>query len=156
MSASFLSNLNSGLLLQLAGERSYERGERYFAEERVRALVLFAETLAATVEGTEDYRVKLWADRNSLGYSCDCPFADEGNFCKHCVAVGLAWISKAQGRQGDKGGAGVMDLNDVRVFLEQQDKRSLVEMLLRAALDDEGMCERLLLEAGFEIPERGD
>lgn len=156
MSASFLSNLNSGLLLRLAGERSYERGERYFAEERVRGLVRFGETLAATVEGTEDYRVKLWAERNSLGYSCDCPFADEGNFCKHCVAVGLAWISRGQSRRDERDGTIVINLNDARTFLERQDKRTLVEMLLRAALDDERMCERLALEAGLEIPEHDD
>jgi uncharacterized Zn finger protein len=156
MSASFLSNLNTGLLLRLAGERSYKRGEAYFDEERVCALVRFAGMLAATVEGTEDYRVKLWAEGNSLGYSCDCPFADEGNFCKHCVAVGLAWIAEGQGRRDERDSAGVLNLNDARAFLERQDKESLVEMILRAALDNEQLCESLLLEAGIEKPERGD
>jgi uncharacterized Zn finger protein len=139
-----LNKLSRDLLHDLAGERSFARGEAYFEDERVRGLVEFAAALAATVEGTEDYRVKLWADGDSLGYACDCPYADEGNFCKHCVAVGLAWLSEKQ--HGD--GSGVIRLDDVSAFLSGQDKSRLVEMILYEALDNERLCERLLLEAG--------
>jgi uncharacterized Zn finger protein len=144
MPASLLNNISRSTLRQLAGERSFERGQIYFDEERVRALVEFEGTIAATVEGTEDYRVKLWADEDSLGYSCDCPFADEGNFCKHCVAVGLALISE--------GDTGVVKLDDVLAFLERQDKRKLIEIILRDALDNERLCESLLLEVARANP----
>ncbi|WP_146108833.1 SWIM zinc finger family protein [Chromatium okenii] len=26
-------------------------------------------------------------------FDCTCPHADDGNFCKHCVAVGLTWLT---------------------------------------------------------------
>jgi uncharacterized Zn finger protein len=46
-------------LRQLAGARSFERGEDYFAASQVASLVEHAGQLTATVQGTEDYRVKI-------------------------------------------------------------------------------------------------
>lgn len=137
----FLNEMSHDILRQLAGERCFERGENYFDEERVRSLVEFeGTTLAATVEGTEDYRVRLWGEVDAPGYSCECPFADEGNFCKHCVAVSLAWIAAGRNKRG------VTKFDGVRDYLVRQDKNTLVEMLLRAALDSERLCDHLLLE----------
>lgn len=154
MSESLLHNLSRRMLLELAGERSFERGEGYFDQERVRSLVEFEGMLAATVEGTEDYRVKLMMGSSGLSFSCECPYADEGNFCKHCVAVGLAWLALREAENGSgEGHAGIAGLNGARAFLEKQDKVALVEMILREALDNERACERLI-EAARTNPRR--
>ena len=151
MSDSLINNLNRRMLLELAGKRSFERGEDYFDEERVRSLVEFEGMLAASVEGTEDYRVKLVMGSSGLSFSCECPYADEGNFCKHCVAVGLAWLALREAQNGGgEGGAGIARLNGARAFLEKQDKATLVEMVLREALDNERACERLVEAARTE------
>ena len=142
------------MLLEMAGERSFERGEDYFDEERVRSLVEFEGMLAATVVGTEDYRVKLMVGSGGLSFSCECPYADEGNFCKHCVAVGLAWLAEREDRErsGTVGDAGIASLNGAREFLEGQEKAALVEMILREALDNERACERLIEAAHANSP----
>jgi uncharacterized Zn finger protein len=154
MPDSLINNLNRRMLLELAGERSFERGEDYFDEERVRSLVEFEGMLAATVEGTEDYRVKLMVGSSGLSFSCECPYADEGNFCKHCVAVGLAWLAERKDRTGGGtvGHAGITSLDGAREFLEKQDKAALVEMILREALDNERACERLIEAAHANPP----
>jgi hypothetical protein len=147
-----INNLNRLMLLELAGERSFERGEAYFAQERVRSLVEFEGMLAATVEGMEDYRVKLAVGSSGLSFSCECPYADDGNFCKHCVAVGLAWLAQREARTTGGGSSsaavgdaeGVSSLNGAREFLEGQEKTVLVEMILREALDNERACARLI------------
>ena len=147
MPNSLINNLNRPMLLELAGERSFERGEVYFEEERVRSLVEFEGMLAATVEGTEDYRVKLVVGSSGLSFSCECPYADDGNFCKHCVAVGLAWLAQREARTtsgSSAAGEGISSLNGAREFLERQDKTVLVEMILREALDNERACARLI------------
>lgn len=152
MSKSTLSSLSRQDLRELAGERYYERGVGYFEEERVRALVVYGEALAATVEGTEDYRVVLRAGGAALEHSCTCPLGEDDAFCKHCVAVGLTWIDKAGGKAARrKARRAVTTLDDVRVFLERQDRDGLVELLLGAALDNERLCERLLTEAGVSF-----
>lgn len=153
MPDSAFNTLTRRRLRQLADERSYERGEAYFRQGRLRGLVEFEGTLTATVRGTHDYRVKLWYEGKELEYSCTCPFAADGWFCKHCVAVGLAWAaeSKSAGQSGEpRKSAGTMD--DLRAFLHRQEKGRLVETLLREALEDEDLRERLLLEAAREDP----
>jgi uncharacterized Zn finger protein len=109
--------------------------------------------LAATVEGTEDYRVKLMMGSSGLSFSCECPYADEGNFCKHCVAVGLAWLALREAQHGSGNGRdGIAGLNGARAFLEKQDKATLVEMILHEALDNERACERLIEAARTNSP----
>lgn len=155
MSHTSLQALSRRRLRELAGERYFARGEAYFDEGRVRGLTEYRGKLTARVAGTEDYRVKLWADGDDLGYSCSCPLGDDGEFCKHCVAVGLAWLeeTEAKGKRG-RTGSSVATMEDVRALLERQDKSRLVEMLLNEALENESLRERLLLETARLNPER--
>lgn len=65
------------------------------------------------------------------------------------MAVGLAWIFEPRTVERDnRRGTEVAKLDGVRAFLEQQDKRRLIEMILGEALDNERFCERLLEVAG--------
>jgi uncharacterized Zn finger protein len=157
MSQSALNILSVREIRQLAGERFFARGEKYFNEGRVHGLTEYRGQVAAKVAGTEDYRVKLWAERGHLNYSCSCPVGDDGEFCKHCVAVALAWIeeSRGKGKRG-KSKKSAATLEDVRAFLEQQDKGKLVEMLLNEALESDSLRERLFLETARMNPERID
>ncbi|HJX15621.1 MAG TPA: hypothetical protein VJ386_07785, partial [Candidatus Deferrimicrobiaceae bacterium] len=78
------SNLETVLdrrsLRRMAGARSFERGEEYFADGQVGALVEHQGTIAAKVQGTRPYRVKLWAENGELGFSCTCPVGADGAF----------------------------------------------------------------------------
>ena len=94
MSESALDFLSPQVLRDYADSGSFERGEKYFKSNCVFGLDEYGGKIVAKVSGTIDYQVKLWAeDEDELGYDCSCPYADEGNCCKHCVAVGLAWIA---------------------------------------------------------------
>src|SRR5215213_10356857 len=142
--ASALENVvTRGALLDLAGERYFERGEDYHRGGHVHDLVEHEGVVVAKVAGTEDYRVRLWAE-DGLAFSCDCPLGLDGEFCKHCVAAGLAWL------EGDfsahaPGGSATMD--DVQAYLEEQDRAVLVRIVMEQAMEDERLRERLLLRA---------
>ncbi|MYU48339.1 hypothetical protein GTV15_19585, partial [Streptomyces sp. SID7803] len=73
-----------------AGSTSFERGQNYVGA--VSGLHIADGTIRATVPGAETYDVELVAgpDAEVAGGTCSCPHGTEGNFCKHCVAVGLA------------------------------------------------------------------
>ena len=143
--------LTCDALRQFAGGRSFERGENYFAAGQVISLVEHAGKLTATVKGTEDYRVKLSVRDGALDYDCTCPMGVDGAFCKHCVAVGLAWLANGPGksptRKAEKADTSVVTLDDARMWLAKQDKAELVEMLLDQATLDAQLRERLLLQA---------
>jgi uncharacterized Zn finger protein len=127
----------------LAGQTYFDRGEDYHRGGHVYDLVEHAGVVVAKVAGTADYRVRLWAE-DGLEYSCDCPLGLDGEFCKHCVATGLAWLEDDfPGRA--TGSSPTMD--DVKTYLEGQEKDYLVGIVMEQAMQDEGLRDRLLLRA---------
>ncbi|MFH7598160.1 SWIM zinc finger family protein [Streptomyces racemochromogenes] len=80
-------------LRALAGERSFARGLGYV--DAVAGIEVGDGWVRASVSGTERYEVELLLSRRSgpTG-TCDCPYGQEGNFCKHLVALGLAVIAR--------------------------------------------------------------
>lgn len=136
-------------LRRMAGERSYKLGQEYFESDCVSALAQYQGTLTARVQGTRTYRVKLVSSGGKLDYACSCPIGQEGAFCKHCVATGLAWLKEQGGRQSGRGakkGAAVT-LEDARRWLLTQKPEALVEMIMQQALEDERLRRSLLLKA---------
>jgi uncharacterized Zn finger protein len=122
-------SLTHDVLLDLAGERYFERGEGYHRDGHVYSLVEHDRVIVAKVVGTEEYRVRLWTE-DGLAYSCDCPLGVDGAFCKHCVAVGLAWL-EGDFSEDTPGGAATMD--DVRVYLDGREKDELVGIVMEHA-----------------------
>ncbi len=139
--------LSAGILRNLAGERTFLRGEDYAVGGKVRDLVELEGEITARVRGTGRYRVRLWKEKGDLAFACTCPIGSDGGFCKHCVAVALVWLSDQAGA-GDVlpvSGRGA-SLDDIRAHLAGRSKDSLVELLLDQAGRDEQLYDRLLLE----------
>ncbi|MDQ3182283.1 MAG: hypothetical protein M3Q62_01815 [Actinomycetota bacterium] len=143
MGSELEKSLTHDVLLDLAGERYFERGEGYHRDGHVYSLVEHDRVIVAKVVGTEEYRVRLWTE-DGLAYSCDCPLGVDGAFCKHCVAVGLAWL-EGDFSEDTPGGAATMD--DVRVYLDGREKDELVGIVMEQAMEDERLRERLLLRS---------
>ena len=65
-----------------------ERGRAYFDEGRVSDLGYTADGYTALVTGTEEYAVEILMEKDSVeDMICDCPYAEDGNACKHMAAV---------------------------------------------------------------------
>jgi uncharacterized Zn finger protein len=142
----------------LAGERSFARGEEYFESGCVHSLSENLNVITAVVQGTSIYEVRLWAEDGELEASCTCPWAEEGNFCKHCVAVGLAWLAwdkpraKAEPGKGRAAAKPGLTKDDVRDMLKAEDKDHLVEMIMEQAASDRGLAERLVIRTARGRP----
>lgn len=79
-----------------------ERGRTYFDEGRVSALEHTEDGYTATVEGTEEYEVEILLDEDSIeDMICDCPYAENGNACKHMAAVLFAVATTEPYRRND-------------------------------------------------------
>jgi uncharacterized Zn finger protein len=129
-----------------AGPAVFQRGASYFREGAVSRLRDEGDKVAARVHGTETYRVALWTDGDELEYDCTCPHAEEGNFCKHCVALGLAFLAGRQ--QGYEPCASEADWRAIRLYLASLPAEILVDWLIDAAERDAGLYRTLLLRAG--------
>jgi uncharacterized Zn finger protein len=94
MGVSLKGLINEQLLAEIAGRSTFERGQHYAANGRVLSITeMENQTITAQVQGSQLYEIRLWLKGKKLQYSCNCLFAIEGAFCKHCVAVGLALIN---------------------------------------------------------------
>lgn len=140
-----IDGLDRIAILNLAGPRYFERGEDYYLDGRVEALQADGGTLKATVRGTRPYTVTLRATADDLEWSCDCPLAAEGAFCKHCVAAGLAALSPAAAKVAPIGPPVALD--ELRERLEALDREALVSLLIAEARVDEGVRERFVMRA---------
>ncbi|MDR2980683.1 MAG: SWIM zinc finger family protein [Puniceicoccales bacterium] len=135
----------------LALPKSFTRGREYLASGAVESITEFEETLNGVVNGTEKYAVRLAVKQETLDYHCSCPFSSgEGEFCKHCVAVALAWLDSADPAKAkpagktSKMGNVVVRLEDIRPWLLSQENEILVNWLLEAAAANSRLRDRLL------------
>lgn len=128
-------------LLSLAGARSFERGHEYAEIGAVGSLRWDETSIRAGVEGTARYRVRLEAAGGSLVGSCSCPVGRDGVFCKHCVAVGLAWLSRSAGQDDRKA---VPTPSELQSCLAALGADALADLLVEHAMDDERLHARLL------------
>lgn len=65
-----------------------ERGMGYYQNGAVEIKSADDRLIEAEVEGSETYNVSIWLEDGAVDdMSCDCPYADDGNNCKHMAAV---------------------------------------------------------------------
>ena len=128
-------------LRRLAGQRSFKRGEEYAATGAVGSLQWDESSIRAGVQGAERYRVRLELAGDSLTGFCTCPVGHDGLFCKHCVAVGLAWLARTPDLAE---AAAAPTRSELRDRLAALGAEALAELLVEEALDDEYLHARLL------------
>jgi len=88
---------------------SIQRGHEYFRRGNVWEVELVDESKAlCSVNGNSgEYTVEIEVSDKTgeLLFACDCPYADEGNFCKHMVAAALklnAYLNEKQDESRDE------------------------------------------------------
>ncbi len=135
----------------LAGPAAFRRGEEYVAVGAVGRLRITGDRVAAKVEGTTTYRVELRDDDGALAFDCSCPRAADGYFCKHAVALGLAWLDQPVAERKAGAASGRKKRRDpwrnIKQYLTKQPADTLVELLLEVAQRDDRLYQSLLLKA---------
>lgn len=134
-------------LRRLAGDTVFKRGEAYVREGAVRLVEVTPGRIEAEVSGSEIYETTLSVDADGeIEADCTCPHADEGNFCKHAVATGLAALaSRKDGAPA--GGAKAKKGDSDKAVLEKHLRamtRDALEARLRKAMEDDPALKRAL------------
>ncbi|MFF3859436.1 SWIM zinc finger domain-containing protein [Streptomyces sp. NPDC002209] len=132
-------------LRRLAGTRSFERGVGCLPA--VSRLEIGYESITAIVHGGDAYEVELAEDGDGrLGGWCDCPYGREGNFCKHCVAVGLAVLERAESAPQQRSAAASRS-RLLDAWLESRTREELAALVREQLAGDRGLRRRLELRA---------
>lgn len=143
--------ITPAILESLAGAAAFRRGEEYFSAGAVGPLRATDDKITARVRGNESYQVELRDDDGDLDHDCTCPRAADGYFCKHCVAVGLAWLAEnsVAPKSGNASGKKKRrdPWRDIKDFLNTQPQEALVDLLLDVAQRDDRLYQSLLLKA---------
>ena len=146
--------LDEGLIEDLAGSAAFFRGLAYFRDGRVGSVASHSDRVRATVRGTLPYVVELWLGDDGMGWSCSCPAAEDGSFCKHCTAVALSLVrtgesgrSATTGRQSRVGRDVDPDAELLAQFVRGLETGRLADTVLEQCGRDWRLRERLLTEA---------
>lgn len=110
-----------------AGPKSFGRGMDYVSD--VDDLEFSGSRITATVQGNDRYRVTLTAANERLAGTCTCPHGQEGFFCKHCAAVGLA-VLKLGDDLASHVEVGQAREAALRAWLESLPQKELVDLIL--------------------------
>ena len=140
-------------LLEMAGERSFARGEDYTRRGYVHDLASEGDGLTARVTGTEEYYVEICPGEGELQTTCTCPLGADDIFCKHCVAVGLTWLANpnaAKAQKGKRPAQKPVTMQEVQHFLEQQDKSTLIQWIIARTQRDQDWRQQLLLKVASQ------
>jgi len=79
-----------------------DRGYDYYLDDLVDDLRLNKDTLTATVQGSEDYSVRILFKNDSISeMDCTCPYAEDGSNCKHMAAVLFQWNDEKDDNDDD-------------------------------------------------------
>ncbi len=148
------ATLTRGRILATAGARTFERGEDYASDRRVGPVSVTSDGLAGVVRGGQRYRVSVAVSGGDVVGSCDCPMGEDGAFCKHQVALALAWLDEFM--PTDPSRPPPVSMQEARSYLLGLDAPTLAEMLLAEAERDDGVAQRLLLRTATSAVTRGD
>ncbi len=143
--------LDRSAISELARPQTIKKGETYVRQGRVGPIAERDDEISAKVSGEFGYSVRLFLDGSRLGHECSCPMGGLREFCKHCVALAIAWLepetaatesrqTSARRRRSD----GPDPLPD---FLASLDRTQLVMLLTEEASSNEALAASLRLRA---------
>ncbi len=142
--------ITADALLSEAGEQAYARGSTSFESGAVVDLRVGDDAISARVVGDE-YTVRRWVEEGNLFCSCPCPVGDDGVFCKHGVATGLAALARLAGASA--GGGEEDEFARIRRWLGRAPREQIEEWLLDQAQRDPMLHS--LLDARAALGEAG-
>ncbi|MGO2147412.1 SWIM zinc finger family protein [Halomonas sp.] len=136
--------ISDSQLIMLAGDAAFSRGVQYYQQGMVIHWDKSGSTISADVEGSELYHVTLTLTKQGLSGGCNCPASEGIDFCKHCVAVALAFRAE-QAKQAQRVEGDTSDR--IHAYVESLDKPSLVEALLSLIENDPVLYQQWSLKA---------
>ena len=139
--------LTDQALRELAGEQSYERGLEYAYPGTVFDIKVTGNCLSGCVLGNSIYSVTIRCKKgNRLAWKCTCPVGEEGDFCKHAVALALVWKKGRKTGAKPKVSSGpAQEATTIKQFIESQDRETLVRIVKERAAEDPELRQKFRL-----------
>lgn len=122
-----------------------ERGYEYYIQGLVENIEIEAESIHATVNGTEDYEVEIGLNNGKIDYMyCDCPYAEDCNNCKHMAAVLYEYEERLQNPPLN---TEISQTSNISEFVAKADERYVREFLTDILNNNDILKQRFLIKA---------
>lgn len=126
-----------------------DRGYTYYENNLVEDVMKKGNTFYAKVLGNELYNVQVEIENNIfVDGSCDCPYADEGNYCKHMAAL-LYYldenpITKEENYHSKE--------KELKIWLKKIGYDELQEFLVELLITDKSFSDKFRLKFSHIFP----
>lgn len=138
-----------------------DRGFQYYKQGLVEDFYEGKDFVQATVRGSEAYDVRVGIEEGeNFDMSCDCPYAEEGNYCKH-MAAALFYMEEEdrEGINGKKAGGGLKIRSEaasagegnIKELVEKADERVIRNFLIDVLENDDKLFNRFRSASGCKI-----
>ncbi|WP_246084446.1 SWIM zinc finger family protein [Salinadaptatus halalkaliphilus] len=134
----------------LCTEQSFERGVKYYEQERIQKLEVEDGDITAIVRGSRDYDISINIDDDTIQTVCSCPYDYAGD-CKHIVAVLLAVEDRSSESTSETtDSSDSSETVDVEALIDRTPDDELRTFLLDIIADDRDIRDRFVAFAGEE------
>ncbi|GAB7090265.1 SWIM zinc finger domain-containing protein [Halorubrum luteum] len=134
----------------LCTEQSFERGVKYYEEDRIQKLEVEGGDITAIVRGSRDYDISIDIDDDTIRTVCSCPYDYAGD-CKHIVAVLLAVEDRSSESTAETTtSSDSSETVDVEALTDRTPDDELRTFLLDLIADDRDIRDRFVAFAGEE------
>ena len=141
--------MNHNYWERLFPSKILSRGHDYFERGLVEILECDEAFISAIVSGTDNYEVEIGFDGNEIDtISCTCPYADDGNACKHMAAVMYAWEDFSQCEMTEPASKKQPSLE---ISIDKLPEETVRKLLLEKAREDRGLRDKIILYASDDV-----
>lgn len=131
-----------------------ERGYDYFLAEAVDDFEVHEGMINAIVEGSDDYVVTIEFSKEKITtLYCDCPYAADGNHCKHMAAVLFECNEQKIFPEQDSMNRPAVS-NDLAELVMTAEEVKLRAFILSALANDDKLAHRFTREFSISDPEK--
>lgn len=113
-----------------------DRGYDYYRDNAVEDMESSDNVINAVVTGSDDYEVEIvLSDSKIEDMYCSCPYASDGNYCKHMAAVLYEWDEHKDDKKSDDNMDDIL-FKPAYTSEKRMKKHEAVEKLITEASDD--------------------
>ncbi len=113
-----------------------DRGYEYYCDGAVEEFYFSDNIISAAVAGSEDYEVEIVLSENNIeDMYCSCPYASDGNNCKHMAAVLYVWDKSSDNNSAKQDSTDIF-FKPAYTTQSRTTKRAEVEKLIAEAKDE--------------------
>ena len=136
-------------------EHILARGEAYYYEGAVQDLEKTEHGYHAMVEGTEDYEVDIELEDGQIcEMYCTCPYADDGNNCKHMAAVLYEIEEQEEADSLTEGSGSDQSKEELKEIIEKIPEMELRSFVKQLAGQDNEIRNTLMTRYAVRIDEK--